>query len=825
MKRRLLRALAWMPAAFAGLGLFLATAALAAEPATHHVALTVLDGATPVVGVTVVARTDESRDKAVTGADGRVLLEVAGEVLRVEVDGWRGLDAKAVLPEAAGLVEATLHAPSGAGPALLELGLDDIVQPWSADSASGPGERAWRPSGSLPGSPLPEPLVDGFEPDDTRAECGSIPTDGTPQARDLDPGGDEDWICLDEISCGDVIRIETAPPAAGGSTVDTYLELYDPSDALVAGNDDGGSGFYSLIDYTAAESGPYAFKVRGYSSFSTGFYDVSVTVSPGGTPLIVQTSQTPTPTGILLEAEALTPAPLSYARTDEAEPVIDITGTGTDLILSDDDGETISIGFDFEFYGAVKTSVTVASNGYLTFGTDGTDLSNDCIPNATDPNDYVAAFWDDLDPGNSGSPARVLYEVQGAAPDRTLVVLWHRVPAFPNDGEHTFEVLLHETSNEIEVRYGLLTGDEDSDGGSATAGIENADATAGVQHSCNTAGVLVEGSSVRFAPEPEELIPYPQAQFYEMDEDTASLLDIGATGTEVYLSDDDGELIPIGFDFTFYGVTHTEVDVGSNGYLTFGIDRTDLSNDCIPSATDPDDYIAVFWDDLDPGNSGSPARVLYETQGAAPDRSLIVQWDRVPAYPNDGEHTFQAILHETSNAIELRYGLLTGDEDSDGGSATAGIENPDGTEGLQASCNTPGRLVEGARFTFTPMVSEPGFEWVETAGGAVLGDTDSLEWAESLGCEIQLTVATYDPAAGCEKVVVQVYDLCTGGGPDPTCGSVAECEALCAAEAENHGDYVSCMAHATQLLWKEGLIDRDERQEARRGAAHSDVGK
>jgi hypothetical protein len=76
---------------------------------------------------------------------------------------------------------------------------------------------------------------------------------------------------------------------------------------------------------------------------------------------------------------------------------VEISGIGTEIILSDDDYEEV-IPFAFDFYGVDKTSVKISSNGYLTFGTDGTDWTNDPIPHSNDPDDFIALFWDDLNP-------------------------------------------------------------------------------------------------------------------------------------------------------------------------------------------------------------------------------------------------------------------------------------------------------------------------------------------------------------------------------------------------------------------------------------------
>jgi hypothetical protein len=49
----------------------------------------------------------------------------------------------------------------------------------------------------------------------------------------------------------------------------------------------------------------------------------------------------------------------------------------------------LELPFKFPFYGKLKTEVKVASNGYLTFGEDGIDYSNDEIPNDLNPDSLI----------------------------------------------------------------------------------------------------------------------------------------------------------------------------------------------------------------------------------------------------------------------------------------------------------------------------------------------------------------------------------------------------------------------------------------------------
>jgi hypothetical protein len=175
--------------------------------------------------------------------------------------------------------------------------------------------------------------------------------------------------------------------------------------------------------------------------------------------------------------------------------------------------------------------------------------------------------------------------------------------------------------------------------------------------------------------------------------------DITGTGTELFLGDDDGEYVPIGFDFNFWGDVHTEIGIGSNGYLTFGDDVTDLSNDDIPDDYDPNDFIAPLWDDLNPSAGGT---IHYQTLGMEPDRRFIAQWTDVPQYANSDKNTFQAVLFEGTNCIEFHYGSVT--PESYDGDYTIGIENQDGTDGV----SVPGYMAEaGVCQSICPVFDDP----------------------------------------------------------------------------------------------------------------------
>ncbi len=188
--------------------------------------------------------------------------------------------------------------------------------------------------------------------------------------------------------------------------------------------------------------------------------------------------------------------------------------------------------------------------------------------------------------------------------------------------------------------------------------------------------------------------------------------DIAGTGTlapTASSSDDNGDAnVPIGFDFTFFGNTYGAIGIASNGYLTFGEDISDLSNDPIPTATLPNDMIAGLWDDLAP-NSDPNANVYYQTSGMAPNRTFTVQWDRVPQFANTDDNTFQVVLYEGSNAIEIRYKSVT--PEGFAGDYTIGIENADGTDGIEVDATG---VAAGTCVRFEPtVVPSPCVETIE----------------------------------------------------------------------------------------------------------------
>ncbi len=171
----------------------------------------------------------------------------------------------------------------------------------------------------------------------------------------------------------------------------------------------------------------------------------------------------------------------------------------------------------------------------------------------------------------------------------------------------------------------------------------------------------------------------------------------------VALTDDDSDgPFTMSSGFPFYGVDQTECYIGSNGIITFGIGSSSLSNTDLPSASAPGDLIAMFWDDLDLGDGVGTVHYLDDVANSR----FIVQFTGVPEFPGPGgaPHTFQAILN-ADGTIEINL-------DSQGAgadllSATLGIQNVDGTDGLAAHYNNVGGTVlAGTSYLFSPPAAQ-----------------------------------------------------------------------------------------------------------------------
>ncbi|MFW5867521.1 MAG: caspase family protein [Armatimonadota bacterium] len=119
---------------------------------------------------------------------------------------------------------------------------------------------------------------DSYEPDNSAVNARPIATDGSPQAHEINPAADVDFVRF-TASAGDECVIETSAPPVG-RVRDTVLTLFAPDGVTtLAEDDDGGENLFSRIEHRFATSGSYYARVRSYNASYTGGYLVSVRIS------------------------------------------------------------------------------------------------------------------------------------------------------------------------------------------------------------------------------------------------------------------------------------------------------------------------------------------------------------------------------------------------------------------------------------------------------------------------------------------------------------------------------------------------------------------
>lgn len=231
---------------------------------------------------------------------------------------------------------------------------------------------------------------------------------------------------------------------------------------------------------------------------------------------------------------------------------------------------------------------------------------------------------------------------------------------------------------------------------------------------------------------------------YEAAETAFAWEDITQYGLIVAEGDDTYTQVDLGFPFQFYGMTYTQMYVGSNGYITFDQGYTESFNEPIPTPNWPNNAIYALWDNLIP--TGGENGQVYAKR--VDDQRYIVQWQAVlhgddDCCPESGPlpeatilltgtqqltSTFQVILDGSDNSITLQY-LDMGRPYS----ATVGVENSLGNVATQISFDETGVITDGVAFalttatqmvTVTTYVEEPAvFDWIEIAGGGLVTGT------------------------------------------------------------------------------------------------------
>lgn len=189
----------------------------------------------------------------------------------------------------------------------------------------------------------------------------------------------------------------------------------------------------------------------------------------------------------------------------------------------------------------------------------------------------------------------------------------------------------------------------------------------------------------------------------------------GAVPTSAGITSDDGYsgCINIGFSFTFYGNTYTQLNIGGNGVLTMGCGLSGAYcpwsiGSALLGNTNVLNSICGPWLDvcLPCAGTGPGGTISYSTIGTAPFRKFVTSWCKTRLYGCSTVYTtFQIIIYETTNIVETHIANKPLGCTWNSGRAIVGVQNAAGT----AATAAPGRdfpsvwgaLNEAWRFTPT----------------------------------------------------------------------------------------------------------------------------
>ncbi len=375
---------------------------------------------------------------------------------------------------------------------------------------------------------------------------------------------------------------------------------------------------------------------------------------------------------------------------------VDISATGTPVVMSDDSTRQIPIGFVFQFYSGSYESFWVSSNGFLSDLDHGHGCcSGDPLPDPETPNGVIAGWWNDLNPGVGGG---IHYQTLGTAPHRIFVVQFTDIPHFGGaGGPVTMQFKLFEEIKVIEVHYLAAP----SSGGLHSAGVENQDGTIGVQYYLG-GDPLPTPIAVRYTS-----VPTQEA----MASDTATVI----------ISDPDIAVDPGSLLCSQLADEIQTLDMAIGNVGTDNLDWSILED--VPRSVPPSQRSFV-WGANPPLNGAGPVGV---EPGAwnRPSADLLVPG--AVAFSNDGNHlnhvTFDPMAPETLTIIGPATGIFeAGDFVGGDRSKTYQIKHPN--ELVVVDVDTGAESVIGFLPTLTPPQFYTGMAYDPSTGNTYVTSSD-----------------------------------------------------------------------------------------------------
>lgn len=232
---------------------------------------------------------------------------------------------------------------------------------------------------------------------------------------------------------------------------------------------------------------------------------------------------------------------------------------------------------------------------------------------------------------------------------------------------------------------------------------------------------------------------YNQGFYVDWDNTCPStgFVDISASGTSLTLNDNDEFPITFQFPVFYQGTLYSNGTIGNNGALILGTTtaQVDFNNTSLITAATG---LYPFWDDI----ASSGAGIFTQTVGVAPNRKLIIMWekDRVGAAGNSLK--FELIIEEATQEIYYVYeDAVTGSLAYDNGaSATIGLagNNQDVDVSLNSSTYLSNNTCIHFLYTDCPKPTNLVLNYV-------LSDEVGISWQAGLSNETSWTIV-YGPA-------------------------------------------------------------------------------
>jgi hypothetical protein len=186
---------------------------------------------------------------------------------------------------------------------------------------------------------------------------------------------------------------------------------------------------------------------------------------------------------------------------------------------------------------------------------------------------------------------------------------------------------------------------------------------------------------------------------------------------------------------------YTRVGVVTNGYLVLGGGTSAdivFTPQTFPNPARPNNVIAPFWSDLNPGAAGA-IRVGVLTDGVS--NWLVVDWQGVRNFSNPTTHSFEIWIRLgttlASEQITMTYGVAGAGDPASG--VNWGAENRDGTSGQNLAA---------------PPANDS--EWAVILTGPVAGGSASVSWdvsADRSGTFSSIASMTSNVTAGSTQVL------------------------------------------------------------------------